>query len=118
MNDNKEEEVQLAAVKKYGWAIERIDNPSEKVQLAAIKQNGFAIQFIKNPSEKVQLAAVKKYGWTIQYIKNPTEKVQLAALENEWTKYSYEEYIKNLPNKTEWFYREFNRLKLIKGSLL
>ena len=48
---------------------------------------------------------------------NPSEKIQLKALENEWIKRFYEEYIKELPNKTEWFYREFNRLKLIKGPL-
>ena len=37
-------------------------NQSEEVQLAAIKQFGFAIQYIKNPSEKVQLAAVSHDG--------------------------------------------------------
>ena len=54
------EELKLAAVKKYGYAIEFIKNPSEELQLAAVQQDGYAIEFIKNPSEEVQLAAVQK----------------------------------------------------------
>ena len=52
------EEVQLAAVKEYGTAIEYIDNPSEEVQIAAVGKNGYAIQFIDNPSEEVQLVVM------------------------------------------------------------
>jgi hypothetical protein len=73
------EELQIAAVKKNGHAIQHIKNPSESVQLAAVEQDGYAIQYIKNPSESVQLAAVKQNGYAIQLIKNPSESVQLAA---------------------------------------
>ena len=75
------------------------------------------IKNINSLSEEVQLAAVGKFTPSVSGIKNPSEKVQLAALENVWSKHFYENFIKDLPNKTEWFYREFNRLKLIKGLL-
>ena len=91
---------------------------SEEAQLAAVKDIGRAIKFIKNPSEKVQLAAVNEDGFAIKWIKNPSEDVQIVALEKAWNNRFYKAYIKDLPNKTEWFYREFNRLKLIKGPLL
>jgi hypothetical protein len=42
----RRKEVQLAAVKNDGRAIQYIENPSEAVQLAAIKQDGLAIQYI------------------------------------------------------------------------
>jgi len=51
-------------------------NPSEAVQMAAVKKNGYAIEYIKNPSEAVQLAAVKQNGYAIQFIKNPSEAVE------------------------------------------
>ena len=73
--------------------------------------------FFINPSEEVQLVAVKENAWVIKYIKNPSEEVQLDALKKVWNKRFYEYYIECLPNKTEWFNREFNRLKLIKGPL-
>ena len=47
------EEEQLVAVKKNGYAIRYIHNPSEQVQLAAVNSNGYAIQHIHNPSEAV-----------------------------------------------------------------
>jgi hypothetical protein len=85
--DNPSEEVQLAAVNKYGRAIYYIKhlNPSEEVQLAAMKKNGTAIEYIDNPSEEVQLAAVKQNGSAIKYIKhlNPSEEVQLAAVKQK-----------------------------------
>jgi hypothetical protein len=37
-------------------------NPSEQVQMAAVKQDGQAIEHIKNPSEQVQMAAQKPRG--------------------------------------------------------
>ena len=74
------ESVQLAAVRRNGYAIRFIQNPSEAVQLAAVRQTGLAIRHIENPSEAVQLAAVQKYGRVIQFIKNPSETVQLAAV--------------------------------------
>ena len=77
------EELQLKAVKKYGWSIRFIKNPSEKVQLAAVKQSGWAIEYIENPSEKVQLAAVKQDSDAIRYIENPSEKVKKLAKKNK-----------------------------------
>jgi len=65
------EKVQLAAVKRVGWAIQYIKNPSEKVQLAAVNKNSSAIHYIKNPSEKVQISAVNENYESICYIKNP-----------------------------------------------
>ena len=77
--DNPSEEVQLAAVKKFGNSIRYIKNPSQTVQLAAVEKWSTSIQYIENPSEKVQLAAVKQYPFSIEYIQNPSEKViQLA----------------------------------------
>ena len=60
---------------------------------------------------------ITNYGDIIDLIQNPSEQIQLAVLENVWTEKFYEDRIKKLPNKTEWFYRELNRLKLIKGPL-
>ena len=77
---NPSEEVKLAAVQKTGWAIEYIPNPSENVKLAAVSQDGHAIQFISNPSEIIQLAAVQQDGHAIQFISNPSEIIQLAAI--------------------------------------
>lgn len=72
--------VQLAAVNNDGMAIMDILNLgltlTKEVELAAVKQNGGAIQFINNPSEEIQLAAIKQYGGAIQYIKNPTDRVK------------------------------------------
>ena len=56
-------EVQLAAVRRNGYAIMNIENPSEEVQLEAVRQDWRAIHFIENPSEEVQLitALSKEY---------------------------------------------------------
>lgn len=81
LNPNSEE-VQLAAVKQNGLAIDYIDNPSEEVQLAAVKQYGHAVECIDNPSEAVQLAAIKQGGTALVYIDNPSEAVQLAAVKH------------------------------------
>ena len=71
---------QLAAVQKYGDAIQYIKDPSEVVQLASVSQYGYAIKFIDNPSEEVQLAAVQKNRFAIKYIPNPSINVQLEAV--------------------------------------
>lgn len=44
-----------------------IKDPSVEVQLAAVRQAGWAIQFIKDPSVKVQLAAIQQNKCAIQY---------------------------------------------------
>jgi hypothetical protein len=77
------EAVQLAAVRKNGYAIDHIKNPSEAVQLAAVRRNISAIQYIKNPTEAVQLDAVQRLARVIEYIENPTEAVQLAAVRQD-----------------------------------
>jgi hypothetical protein len=77
---NPSEAVQMAAVNNNGSVIIYIKNPSEAVQMAAINNNGNAIGHIKNPSEAVQMAAVKGYGRAIKYIRDPSEAVQLAAV--------------------------------------
>ena len=81
LNEHPSEKVQLAAVRKNGYAIRYIKNPSEQLQLAAVRKNGYAIRYIKNPSEKVQLAAVQQDVEALEYIKNPSEKFQLAAVQ-------------------------------------
>ena len=78
--DKATEQVQIEAVKQYGYAIQDIKNPSERVQIEAVKQDGWAIQFIENPSEQVQIEAVKQNGLAIQFIKNPSELVQIEAV--------------------------------------
>ena len=82
---NPSEQVQLAAVKQNGlaieWIIKKGITPSEQVQLAAVTQSKYALLFIKKPYEQVQLAAVKKYDDMIRFIKNPSEAVKLAASE-------------------------------------
>ena len=68
------------SLKKYGRAIKNIIDkgiaPSEEVQIAAVKETGLAIEYIANPSEQVQLAAVTTDSDVIEYIANPTEKVK------------------------------------------
>ena len=83
LNEHPSEKVQLAAVQKYGKAIQFIKNPSEQLQLAAVQQDGRAIQFIENPSEQLQLAAVQQSAAAILFIENPSEKVQLAAVQED-----------------------------------
>lgn len=111
------EEEKLVIVEDCPWDIRLISNPSERVQLAAAKKDGYIIKYIDNPSKEIQLIAVKDNPRYITFIKNPYENIQLMALENVWTKFFYENYIEDLPNKTDWFYREFNRLKITKGPL-
>ena len=85
------EDVQLAAVNKYGEVIQYIENPSEDVQLAAVNEKGNAIKHIIRkgiiPSEDVQLAAVNKTGYAIYHIIQkgitPSEDVQLAAVNKD-----------------------------------
>ena len=96
--ENPAEDVQMKAVKYFGFLIEYIKNPSEEVQIEAVKQNGTAISYIKNPSEKVQLEAVKKDPISIMYIKNPTEKVQMEAVKQ--SNYVIH-HIKNPTNKVK-----------------
>lgn len=117
-NNLLHEEDQLRRVKQDAFNIRFIKNPTEKVQLEAVNENVKVARFIDNPTEKVQLVVINEHSFAIQCIKNPSEKIQLKALENYWTKYFYEVIIKDLPNKTDWFYREFNRLKLTKGPLV
>lgn len=119
MNDynSLSEEEQIKIVNENGYNIKNINNPSEKVQLAAVNKNPPAIEYIENPSEKLQLAAVKQNPVVIIYIENPSEKVELMALENKWSKRFYNLCIGESSNKTDWFCREFNRLKLTKGPL-
>ena len=76
----KSPEVQIAAVKQNGWAIDFIKNPSPEVQMAAVKQNGEAIRCIENPSPEVQMAAVNQDGEAIIHIKNPSPEMQLVAV--------------------------------------
>ena len=80
IKDISVEELQLAAVKQKGHAIQHITNPSEKVQLAAVKQDGYSLRYITNPSEELQLVAVEQNGHVIPFIINPSEKVK--ALHN------------------------------------
>ena len=81
---NPSEQVQLAAVRQWGYAIEFIKNPTINIQLEAVKENGYAIQFIKNPSEQIQLEAVKQTGYAIQFIKNPSKQIQLEAVQQTY----------------------------------
>ena len=72
---SKQEEKNLKAVKKYGYAIQHISNPSEAVQLEAVKQNGDAIYYILKkhiwPSGSVMVAAVKQDQGAVKWIANP-----------------------------------------------
>ena len=103
--ENPSEAVQLAAVRQDGAAIEYIGKPSKAVQLAAVQQHGGAICHIKNPSEEVQLAAVQKDGWAIQHIRNPSEAIQLAAVwQNRYV-------LKSIRNPSEAVKREAAREK-------
>ena len=91
---------QLAAVQKYGPAIEYIKNPSEEVKLAAVQKTGWAIEYIPNPSENVKLAAVSQDGHVIRYIDNPSELVCLAA-------------IRQNPKAIEWIRNPTIEMKLL-----
>ena len=70
-------EVQLAAVQRYGNAIEYISHPSLEVQFAAVQENGYAIEYIKDPSPEVQLAAVQQNNESISYIFKPDITVKI-----------------------------------------
>jgi hypothetical protein len=80
MIKNPSVEVQMAAVKQNGHAIQFIKNPSVEVQMEAVRQNGYAIRHIKNPSVEAQMEAVKQHGNAIRHIKNPSVEVQMAYL--------------------------------------
>jgi len=77
------EEVQMAAVKQDGYAIEYINNPSPEVQMAAVNQNPNAIEHIDNPSPELQMAAVTKDAFAIRYIDNPSPELQMAAVNQD-----------------------------------
>jgi hypothetical protein len=62
-------EVQLAAVRQSGLAVEYIKNPSLEVQCIAVKQGGSSIKYIENSSLEVQLTVVRQNGNIINYIK-------------------------------------------------
>lgn len=47
------EEEKLRIVKENGCRIRTFWNPSEQLQLAALKNEGFAIEFIHNPTDTV-----------------------------------------------------------------
>lgn len=86
---NFNEEIQLAAVRRYGKVIKRllklhlqgkiIDPISEQVMLEAVSQNGLSIKYIAQwltdirllyikISEKIKLAAVRQNGLAIKYL--------------------------------------------------
>ena len=73
--DHLSEKEQLAAVKKYGSAIEYISSPSEAVQLEAVKKYGYAIHYLLRnkiwPSGQVMKAAINQDKNAIRWIKNP-----------------------------------------------
>jgi len=87
---NPDKEVQLEAVKQYGYSIRYIHNPDKEVQLEAVKQNGNNIQYMHNPDKEVQLEAVKQDGFSMQYIHNP-DKEAVEYLYREH-RYVFEEY--------------------------
>lgn len=116
MKLENEKEV-LKEIKKNPCVIQRVDNPSIEAQLEAVSISPLVIHLLINPPEEVIQTVMKRDPWCIGYSQEPPENFQLIALENRWNNGFYINYIKDLPNKTEWFHREFNRLKLIKGPL-
>jgi len=59
-----------------------LNNESVEVQLAAVRKYGDAIQYISDPCVEVQLAAVGKWGNSFKHISDPCVEVQLAAVDN------------------------------------
>ena len=74
------EETKLAAVRKDGNAIYRIENPSEEIQVAAVQEDPYSIRHIENPSEAVQWAAFRSKPHSLlllyKYTKNPAESIK------------------------------------------
>ena len=73
--------VQLAAVKKIGYAIEQIKDPCIAVQLAAVKENGYVIELIEDPCIAVQRVAIHYHHGMIDFIRSPDQEVQLLAFD-------------------------------------
>lgn len=120
MNNSKkysyEEKVEL--IRKYPFTATRVfKETSEDLLMLAVTMDADVIGDIENPSEDLQLQAIKGTPWAIRFIENPTDKIQIKALEALWSKPFYDHVIKDLPNKTDWFQKEFNRLKVVKGPL-
>lgn len=139
------EEDELEFIENFPEKIKYLENPSEKTIWTALENDAMCIEFIKNPSiemikfvigrnpktfrfsdrpefkcllnEDIYKLAVKLRPFNIAYIYEPSEEVQILALKNCWYKNYYEVYIEHQPKKSKWFYRELNRLKLIKGPL-
>lgn len=76
-------EMQLAAVRGNGSAIQYIPNPPEIVQMAAVTNKPRSLKYIIHPSKKVQEHAMTFDITAIKYVDNPSEEFQRRAM-NDW----------------------------------
>lgn len=58
----------LAAVKRYGWALQYVKEQTEEICLAAVKQNGLYLRYVSEQTEEICLAAVKQNGLALQFV--------------------------------------------------
>lgn len=79
------EQVQIAAVEKYPWALAYIKTPSLTVQRIAVGKNPHNLNTLRKKKipimPELQELAVGLDSETIKYIDNPTEEIQLKAVE-------------------------------------
>lgn len=140
---NISDEMQRYVVGLIPDFISKFENPSEEAQIMACFKTPHIVCDIANPCEDAIIAAVTKgHPYILKNLirihssfsqlnsnrmeGNPsldinkrliTEKVLISALKANWTEFTYNLCENYVPQKSRWFYRELNRLKLTKGPL-
>lgn len=101
----------------YSYTKKELNSLSEEEKFNVVDMFPEIIQYIESPSIELQKKAVADNVLHITYINDPSEEVQLKVIEEFWNKDFYERFIRRLGGKTDWFYRELNRLKITKGPM-
>lgn len=98
--ENQTEAICLAAVKRWGWALQCVKKQTPEICLAAVKQSGTSINFVKEFTPEICEVAVKEYGKGLKYIPEnlQTPKLCILAIKND------PEAIKYVKNPTEEMY--------------
>lgn len=67
---NQTQQMCLAAVSKAGYTLTDVQKPfrTPEVELAAVRSHGCALQHIKNPTDEMYLAAVTQTGYALEWV--------------------------------------------------
>lgn len=71
--ERQTEEICLAALGDYTWALRYIQNQTPVICLAAVSKNGTLLEYVKDKTFDICMAAVKTTGYAIRYVPTPDE---------------------------------------------